>query len=296
MSGDFDVSLHLQPMRFIDLHTHSTASDGTYAPAAVVELAHENGLSAIALTDHDTIAGVAEASAKAKQLGIDFLPGIEISAEFPAPGTLHILGYGVNPASEVLRDLTTTLLAGRDNRNPKIVEKLNALGFEITIDEVESEAGGQVVGRPHIAAVMLRKGQVKSIKEAFDKYLAQGAAAYFDKERLTPRRAIELIQGSGGVAVLAHPVQLRTTNDAQLDRTLKDLVDLGLAGIEVYHSDHDEHLVRKYRDLAKKYGLLQTGGSDFHGRNKPTVALGRAGAHRVPREFYDALLQRLNRI
>ncbi len=279
----------------IDLHTHSTASDGTYAPAAVVDLARENGLSAIALTDHDTVAGVAEAAARAKEVGIDFLPGIEISAEFPAPGTLHILGYGVDPLSPDLRSLTETLLAGRDNRNPRIVAKLNELGMAITMDEVEAEAAGNVVGRPHIAAALMRKGHVKSIKEAFDKYLAQGAAAYFDKERLSPRQAIDRIRAAGGVAVLAHPVQLRTTNDAQLDRVVKDLVDLGLSGIEVYHSDHDELMVRKVRELAKKYALLQTGGSDFHGRNKPAISLGRAGGHRVPRELYDLLLQRLSR-
>ncbi len=278
---------------FVDLHTHSTASDGTYAPSDVVKLAKENGLSALALTDHDTIAGIAEAAATALEIGIDFIPGIEISAEFPSPGTLHILGYGVDPDNQNLRDLTTTLIAGRDDRNPKIVNKLNELGFAITMDEVDAEAGGVVIGRPHIAAVMLKKQYVKSIKEAFDKYLAQGAAAYFDKERLTPRRAIEYIHSSGGVAVLAHPIQLRTTNDAQLDRTIKDLIDLGLDGIEVYHSDHREEQVRRYRELARQYDILQTGGSDFHGRNKPAISLGRAGEHRVPREMFDRLIARI---
>lgn len=280
-------------MQLVDLHTHSTASDGTYAPADVVRIASENGLSAIALTDHDTVAGIDEATACAKQVGIDFLPGIEISAEFPAPGTLHILGYGIDHTSPVLKDLTETLIAGRDSRNPRIVAKLNEMGIQITMKEVESEADGTVVGRPHIAAVLLKKGVVKSIKDAFDRYLAQGAAAYFDKERLTPRRAIELIGESGGVAVLAHPIQLRTTNDAELDRVVKDLVDLGLRGIEVYHSDHKEEHVRRYKDLAKRYSLLSTGGSDFHGRNKPTIALGRAGEHRVPRGLFDELLNAL---
>jgi predicted metal-dependent phosphoesterase TrpH len=276
-------------MTYVDLHTHSTASDGTYAPADLVDLAAQNGLSAIALTDHDTIAGVAEAADRAKVVGIDFLPGIEISAEFPAPGTLHILGYGVDPHSPILASLTDTLIAGRDNRNPKIIEKLNAMGLSITMEEVQTAAGGAVVGRPHIAAVMLARGYVKSIKEAFDQYLAQGAPAYFDKERLTPRQAIDRIHQSGGVAVLAHPVQLRTTNDAELDRVVKGLVDLGLRGIEVFHADHREEHVRRYSNLARCYNLVQTGGSDFHGRNKPTISLGRAGNYRVPRDLFDRL-------
>jgi predicted metal-dependent phosphoesterase TrpH len=275
----------------VDLHCHSTASDGTLAPAEVIKLAKSSGLSALALTDHDTIGGVAEAAAEAEILGIDFLPGIEISAEYPAPGTMHILGYGIDPQSKTLHDLTETLIAGRDNRNPKIVAKLRELGVAITMEEVEHEAGGQVVGRPHIAAVLHRKGYVSSIKEAFNKYLAQGAPAYFDKERLTPKRALEMIRESGGLPVLAHAVQLRTENDGQLDRVVKDLIDLGLAGIEVYHSDHDESWVSKCSALADKYHLLKTGGSDFHGGNKANINLGMARGRRVPRELFDRLVE-----
>jgi len=176
---------------FVDLHCHSTASDGTLSPTEVVRLAKQSGLSALALTDHDTIGGVAEAAAEALVQGIDFLPGIEISAEYPHPGTMHILGYGVDPDSATLKDLTSTLIAGRDNRNPRIIAKLQELGVAITMEEVEKEAGGKVLGRPHIAAILHRKGYVSSIKEAFNKYLAQGAPAYFDKERLTPRQALE---------------------------------------------------------------------------------------------------------
>jgi hypothetical protein len=278
---------------FVDLHSHSTASDGTLAPAEVARLAVRNGLSAWALTDHDTIAGIAEAAAEALKLGLDFLPGIEISAEFPQPGTLHLLGYGIDPASDVLAGMTKSLLAGRDNRNPKIVERLRELNVAITMEEVEAEAGGAVIGRPHIAAILTRKGYVSSIKQAFDKYLAPGGLAYFDKERLTPRQAIEMIRDSGGVAVLAHPVQLRLQNDARLDRVVKDLTDLGLSGIEVIHSDHDAALVEKYADIARRYGLLKTGGSDFHGTNKSKIDLGEANGRRIPREFYEQLIARL---
>jgi len=275
---------------FVDLHCHSTASDGTLPPAEVVRLAKANGLSALALTDHDTIGGVKEAAAEALKLGIDFLPGIEISAEYPSPGTMHILGYGVDPNSPTLRGMTETLIAGRDNRNPRIVAKLNEMGVAVTMKEWEDEAKGIVLGRPQLAAILHRKGYVSSIKEAFDRYIGQGAPAYFDKERLTPKRAFELIRESGGLPVLAHPVQLRTENDAQLERVIKDLLDLGLAGIEVIHSDHDDALFAKYVSLAQKYNLIQTGGSDFHGATKKNIDLGIARGRRIPREFFDNLL------
>ncbi len=277
---------------FVDLHCHSTASDGTYAPAEVARLASHREISGLSLTDHDTVAGVAEAAAEARRLGMTFLPGIEISAEFPHPGTLHILGYGIDPQSASLRDLTRQLIEGRDNRNPRIIDRLNALNIPISMAEVEAEAGGKVIGRPHIAAVLVRRGVVGSIKEAFNAYLAPGGLAYFDKERLSPRRALEMIRESGGLPVLAHPVQLRTENDAQLERVLKDLLDLGLAGLEVIHSDHDAALVEKYGRLADRYGLLKTGGSDFHGQNKLNIDLGKANGRRVPRAWMEALIDR----
>jgi hypothetical protein len=206
---------------------------------------------------------------------------------------MHLLGFGIDPASTVLGELTRTLLAGRDNRNPKIVARLRELNVAITMEEVQAQAGGVVVGRPHIAAILVAKGYVSSIKQAFDKYLAPGGLAYFDKERLTSKQAMEMIIASGGLPVLAHPIQLRTENDAQLGRVVKDLLNLGLAGIEVIHSDHDEALVAKYTALAERYGLLKTGGSDFHGTNKKDIDLGKARGRRVPREFYDAIMRKI---
>jgi predicted metal-dependent phosphoesterase TrpH len=280
-------------MMFVDLHSHSTASDGTVAPADVARLAREAGLSAWALTDHDTVAGVAEAAAASATLGIDFLPGIEISAEYPQPGTMHILGYGIDPQSPVLQEMMRQLIEGRDTRNPRIIARLQALGVAISMEEVEQEAAGGVVGRPHIAAILQRKGYVNSIKHAFEKYLAPGGLAYFDKERLTPRRALEMIHQSGGVPVLAHPVQLRTENDGQLEQVVKDLLDLGLQGLEVMHSDHSPAQVETYSRLADRLGLLKTGGSDFHGSKKLNISLGLANGRRVPRAFFDALAERL---
>ena len=279
-------------MNYVDLHCHSTASDGTSPPREVARLAKSSGLTALALTDHDTVAGCAEAGDEARQLGLDFLPGIEISAEYPSPGTMHILGYGVDPENPALKSLTETLLAGRDNRNPRIVEKLNELGVAVTMAEWENEAKGTVLGRPQLAAILMRKGYVSSIKQAFDKYLGQGCPAYFDKERLTPKQAFERIGASGGIAVLAHPVQLRTGNDAELERVVKGLVDLGLAGLEVIHSDHDAAWVEKCSRLADKFGLVKTGGSDFHGSNKKDIHLGDAKGKRIPREMFDNLVAR----
>jgi predicted metal-dependent phosphoesterase TrpH len=294
----------------VDLHTHSTASDGTFAPADVVRLAHAANLSGLALTDHDTVAGLPEAAAEAERLGITFLPGIEISAVPPVPeGTLHILGYGIDPASPILAEMTRTLVEARDTRNPRIVARLRDLGIDITMDEVlalardTQQAGAErsaapdapapVIGRPHIAALLVKKGAVPTMKHAFDQYLGQGGKAYVDKERLSPRDAISHIRQSGGVAVLAHPVQLRTTNDAQLERVLKDLVDLGLEGLEVLHSDHTPALVEKYAALADRYHLLKSGGSDFHGANKKDISLGLANGRRIPRVWMDAITARL---
>jgi predicted metal-dependent phosphoesterase TrpH len=276
----------------VDLHCHSTASDGTLPPAEVVRLARDSGLAGLALTDHDTVGGVAEAAAEAEKLGLAFLPGIEISCEYPHPGTMHILGYGVDPQNPALRDLTAALLAGRDDRNPKIIKRLKELGVAITMQEVEAEAGGTVIGRPHIAAILLRKGYVSSIKAAFNEYLAPGGKAYFDKERLSMPEAMRRIQQSGGMPVLAHPVQLRTNNDAELERVIKDLVDLGLVGLEVIHSDHDAALVEKYMKLADRYRLLKTGGSDFHGTNKKDIRLGVANGRQVPLAYMEALVER----
>jgi hypothetical protein len=277
---------------FVDLHTHSTASDGTFAPDAVAVLAKQSGLVGFALTDHDTIAGLPDAERAARELNLEFVPGVELSCQVPYPGTLHLLGYCIDPHSPRLRDVLHRLIDARDARNPQMVRKLNELGIAITMNEVRDAAGGEVVGRPHMAAVLVRKGYAGSSKDAFNKYLGRGAAAYVEKERLSPREAIETVLAAGGVPVLAHPVQLRAENDAQLERIVKDLVDLGLQGIEVIHSDHDAAQVERCTRLAVHFNLLKTGGSDFHGINKKEVQLGLANGRRIPRQFMDDLLAR----
>lgn len=277
---------------FADLHCHSTASDGSLAPGEVVQLAKASGISAMSLTDHDTVAGNPEAAAEARRLGIDFITGIEISCEWRAPGNLHLLGYGVDVASPVLVELSRELIENRNNRNPRMIARLNELGVVVTMRQWEEQAGGQVIGRPHLAALLMKKGYVSSIKQAFDKYLGQGGLAYFDKERLPPRRAFEMVFAAGGVPVLAHPYQLRCGNDAELETEVKNLADLGLVGVEVIHSDHDVKLVEKYSALADRFGLLKTGGSDFHGTSKKHVSFGVAHGLRVPRDWFDRLAER----
>ena len=269
------------PRRFIDLHTHSTASDGSLAPAEVVRLADREHLAAVALTDHDTTDGLDEARAAAQGCPqLRWVPGVEVSAVF-SPGTLHLLGLGIDQTAPALRELTARFRAAREERNPRIISKLQALGLPIDMDDVRAAAppplteGKRVLSRLHIARALQEKRLVRSIAEAFDRYLGDGAAAYVPKDRMAPAEVIAAIHASGGAAVAAHPVQMRCRDEEHLERAIRSLVDAGLDGIEVYHSDHSDRQTRCYLDLARWLGLLVTGGSDFHGSGKPHVTVGR---------------------
>lgn len=272
--------------RFVDLHTHSTASDGRLSPAELVRLADELKLAAVALTDHDTLDGLAEAQAAAGDLpDLRFVPGVEVSA-VPPRGTLHILGLGVDPQSPAIAGLASFLREARQRRNPQILERLGELGLQVEMEDVRAVAGEptadpgeRVVGRPHIAEAMVRRGLVAGPTEAFEKYLARGRPAYVERERMSPRDTIRALREGGVLAALAHPVQLACDNRAQLETILRDLIAHGLNGIEVYHSDHTPEQTRTYLDLARTYDLAVTGGSDFHGATKPDVMMGRP---RVP--------------
>jgi predicted metal-dependent phosphoesterase TrpH len=278
---------------FIDLHTHSTASDGTQSPEVLIRAARDAGLSAIALTDHDTVAGCAQAAQTAREVGIDFLPGIEISCEFPRPGTLHLLGYGVDPHSPELHALTARLIAARTARNAQMLAAMRAAGIDISDAELATEAAGGTVGRPHIARILVRKGYAADNNDAFKRLLGQGSPFYVSKENTTSRQAIEMIHDAGGLAVLAHPVQLKRENNAQLEAVIKNLADQGLDGVEVIHSDHRDSFIDYLTDLTTRWNLLPTGGSDYHGQGKPHIHLGHAGNRRIPREIYTRLLDRL---
>jgi 3',5'-nucleoside bisphosphate phosphatase len=257
----------------IDLHTHSTASDGTMSPSALVRHAKEMRLEALALTDHDTVEGLEEALAAGKHEGIEIVPGIEISAEFP-DSTLHILGYYVDFTNRAFLDNISVLQKARNERNPTIIKKLQALGLDITLEEVAVEAETGQVGRPHFAQVLLKKGYIKTPHEAFDRYLGKGAPAYTDKFRFEPVDAIAHIRQAGGIPVLGHPFTLKYKTIAELENIIADMAGWGLMGIEVYYSEHSPTQVRLYKDLAEKHNLVITGGSDFHGQNIKGISLG----------------------
>ena len=221
----------------IDLHTHTTASDGTLSPTELVHLAKQKRLEALSVTDHDTIDGIAEALAAAAIATIEVVPGIEISAEYTG-ATLHILGYYIDATDEQFSSKIAELQNARAERNPKIIKRLQELGLCIEMEDVIAEAGGGLIGRPHFAQALIKKGYVKTAQEAFERYLAKGAPAYCEKFRFPPKEAIELIQQAGGIAVLAHPSSLRSSDADDLEKTVRTMVGHGISGIEAYYSDH----------------------------------------------------------
>ena len=259
--------------RTADLHAHTTASDGDHSPSELVRHAHAQGLHTLAVTDHDTTAGVAEATQEAALLGIELIPGIELSAEFSG-GQCHILGLLIDPDNAPLRSRLEHVIRNRNTRNARIIAKLRALGIEITLDEVTSEAGGTVVARPHFAKVLIRKGVVPDVKQAFNEYLDRGAKAYVERDRLTPEEAIGLIHGAGGLAILAHPNNMKRS-PAETEAEILKLKRAGIDGIEARYNRHTPEDNAHYLELAGRHGLLTSGGSDFHGPTvKPTVYLG----------------------
>ncbi len=267
--------------RLVDLHTHSTASDGSASPAELIDAAEKRNLAAVALTDHDTLAGLPEAARQAEKYPeLHFVPGIEISAVFEA-GTLHILGLGIEATSKPLLRIIDQLRSTREQRNPKIIAKLQNMGLTITMEDVlacvpgSHEPADRIVSRLHIAEALRRNGHIRTITEAFDKYVGKDAPAFVEKELLAPSEVFEAISSAGGASVIAHPVQLQCGNSAQLERIFRQFRSAGLDGIECYHSDHSPELTRLYLDLAKKLDLLITGGSDYHGSGKPHVSMGK---------------------
>ena len=273
--------------KYIDLHTHTTASDGSMEPAELVRYAKYRGLAAVAITDHDTVDGLDEALAAGDEAGIEVIPGVEIGVDFDTE--MHILGYFPCRTHSKIADTLRALRKNREERNPKIVNKLNEMGFRITMDEVKKEAQGNVVGRPHIAKVLVKKGFVNSIEEAFEKYLANGRPAYFKKDKLSPRQGIQEILQAGGIPVLAHPKHLHI-DMAHLDTLLRELKMKGLKGIEAYYVDNTPIETGSFLRLAIKHDLIVTGGSDFHGRFKPNIEIGIGhGNLKVPYELLENL-------
>jgi hypothetical protein len=272
----------------VDLHTHSTASDGSETPSALIAMAVARGLAHIALTDHDTQEGIAEARAAAGMAGIELIPGTELSLAYP--GGMHLVVLWLEPGPGPLQDRLGSLQAGRRHRNAEIAERLSGLGMPVTLDEIEEEAGGGSVGRPHIAAVMMRKGYVGSVAEAFELWLSAGRPAYAARNRLAPEEAISLAVESGGVPVLAHPHTLGINRAEEMAAMLDRLRSAGLVGLEAYCSGYRRHEREGYADLARRFALVASGGSDYHGLYKPGVELGVGyGDLEVP----DSVLDRL---
>ncbi len=257
----------------IDLHTHSTASDGSDTPAGLVERADALGIETLALTDHDTLEGISEARAAAERVGIDLVPGVELSLEW-AKGGMHLVVLWLEPGPGPLQDRLAGLQHGRTGRNAVILERLRSFGFDLTEGEIQEEAGGGSVGRPHIAAVMVRKGYVPDIAAAFDRFLANGRPAYVGRERLEPEEGIALARSSGGVPVLAHPHTLGVDNRFEMTALLERLIAAGLVGIECHYGTYELPGRRGMEAMARRFGLVPSGGSDYHGIYKEDVELG----------------------
>jgi predicted metal-dependent phosphoesterase TrpH len=272
-----------------DLHTHSNRSDGTLPPAEVVVLAADRDLAGVALTDHDSFEGLEEASGKADELDLDFVPGIEFSAEYDG-ASLHILGYWVDPADPAIEAELLRLTATRFRRGEMIVEKLRELGFDISLERVLELAGGEAIARPHIAQAMVEAGVVTDEKEAFDHYISDDGAAYVPKHALQPMEALRLIGEAGGVCVLAHPGMWRG-NDSVPDELIEQMAANGMVGLEVRHPDHDDEMRTKYAAIADRLHLVPTAASDCHGERYGF----RMGEERTDAEVFAELKRRAGR-
>ena len=273
----------------IDLHTHSTASDGTLSPTELVKLAKEIGLDAIALTDHDTLSGLPEALAAGKECGIEVIPGCELSLDSPeGAGWMHVVALWVPDDAAELQQAFDWVIEGRKNRNHEIVDKLRNMGINITYEAVAARAGG-TIGRPHFAQELVSLGVVSSINEAFSVWLGDDGRAYVPKRKLKPEKALPVLKSIGATPILAHPFALGLNNEAT-ESLVRDLMELGLEGIEVYYSEHSEAQTAAYKDMAERLGLLMSGGSDFHGSVKPRISLGKGkGGLHVPTELLEKM-------
>jgi predicted metal-dependent phosphoesterase TrpH len=269
----------------IDLHTHSTVSDGSDAPARIPELAAEAGCTAVALTDHDRLDGIDEARTSAAAVGVELVPGCEISCEVgSAGGTMHLLVYFVEPDEGPLQDELVRLQDVRDRRNEIMCERL-----ELSYDALQAEAGGIGAGRPHAAALLVRAGRATSIQDAFDRWLGKGKPGYVEKERLLPQQAMVLASASGGVPVLAHPRSLELP-PASLRSAVEELRHHGLVGMECVYGRYSVEEREGLLQLASTLGLVATGGSDHHGTYKPDLAV---GVGRGDLDVPDSALERL---
>lgn len=272
--------------KFIDLHVHTVYSDGSFTPKEVVDYCKNNGIVAVGITDHDTTDGIEEAIEEGKKQDVEVIPGVELSVEFKdsTEDEIHILGYYINWQDKVLQQKLKIFRQVRQERAYKILSKLNSLGIKIDEDEIFSKfSSTQSIGRLHFAKILLEKKIVSSIKEAFELYLGYGMPAYVPKFRLQPQEAISLILQTGGIPVLAHPYFGIYVDS----KSIKKLVNQGIKGIEVYHSKHHKNVIEELINIADKYGLLITGGSDCHGAIDGATPL--LGSLKIPYSILDGL-------
>ena len=277
----------------IDLHVHSTCSDGQLAPRELALRARRLNLSALALTDHDTAEGCPALIEACEAEGIRGIAGVEISVDH-GPGAFHLLGYFIDPAHGPLRSTLRWICAEREERNRKILKALRRLGLEMSMADVLAEvcAGNVNVGRPHVAMAMVRKGYVADVGEAFGRYLAKGKPAYAARGKLGPEDAIRLVREAGGIPVLAHPYTLEESGAPALEGLVRCWANAGLQGIECHYPEHGPARTRRYLDLARRHDLLPTGGTDSHGAARPGVELGIGdGSFRVPDSVLEGLVR-----
>ncbi len=272
----------------VDLHLHSLYSDGSDSPTEIVDAAAAIGLTGIALTDHDILDGIAEAATAAASRGIQFIGGIELSVLWKEQ-SMHMLVYFLDPAGGPLQDRLGVLRESRHGRNVEIAENLQGMGLDVTMPEVAEEAGTGVVGRPHFAGLMIAKGYVQTVAEAFDRYLAFGRPGYVPRMRLSAEEAIALSRRSGAVPVIAHPHTLNLRAD-EFATGFRELIDAGLGGIEAYYGEYTPEMRSRIAEMCEELGIVATGGSDYHGKYKPHLAIGTGkGDLRVP----DTVLEEL---
>ena len=277
-------------MKYIDLHTHSICSDGTFTPSELAAHAAEKGLAAFALTDHDTTDGLAEAAAAAAEYGVEFVPGIEFSTEYQGHD-IHIVGLDIDPAEEELAAKLRSFRANRDVRNEEMLALLRTVGgFTITMEDLKNAYGeNTVITRAHFGRWLFEHGCVKSISEAFDRYLGDGCPCFVEKKKTRPQTAVRLILGAGGIPVLAHPL-LYHLSPEELEQLVRELKGYGLAALEAVYSSNIGMDESNMRRLAQKMGLKISGGSDFHGKNKPLLELGGGrGNLKIPYEVLENL-------
>lgn len=260
--------------KYYDLHLHTTYSDGTFSVKELLERAKKNGMSGISITDHDTMDGIEEGIEESKKIGVDFIPGIEFSCSLEGL-EIHILGYFLDIHCEKLKIKLEKLKEARDERNIKIVKKLNDRGLKITLEDIKKEAVGNIVSRAHICNAMMNKGYVYSKGEAFKQYLGRTGSAYVEKRDSNPIEIIKLIKECGGISSLAHPIFICESRE-KIEKLLEKLIDAGLDGIETNYSSYTSKEKKYFSKLADKYNLLKTGGSDFHGENRIGVDIGKA--------------------